>query len=135
MTGRKDDAMTTICKPMIVANLDDIALSGGYTLTGLTVQEYDRGNYIDTSIEGKLVTPAGYPARYEGEPLTVMYDIDMRFRNAHHKLTTIDMYWLLPEGVREMVEVALTQAAQEYERVEAARRRGRNMPLSFSGWA
>ena len=116
--------MTTICEPVIVARLDDIALSGGYTLTGLIVQEYDRGGYVDKSIVGELVTPNGYPARYEGEPLTVQYDIDMRFRGAHHKLTTIDMYWLLPEGVREMVEDALTQAAREYEREEATRGRG-----------
>lgn len=124
MTGRKDDTMTTICKPKIVAELDDISLPGGYMLTGLIVQEYDRGNYIDRSIEGELVTPTGYPARYEGEPLTVMYDIDMRFRGARYKLTTIDMSWELPEGVWGIVEDALTQAAQAYEREEAARDRG-----------
>ena len=113
-----------MCEPKTVAYPDDITLPGGYVLSELLVQEYDRGDHVDHAIIGELVTPTGFPARYEGEQLTVQYGIDMRFRGAHHKLTTIDMHWLLPEDVLDMVEDALTQAAQAYEREEAARDRG-----------
>lgn len=105
--------MIDYCEPKVVAHLDDIQLPDGYKLSNLIVQEYDRGDYIDKSIKGSLTTPAGYPTRYKGEPLCVMYDIDMKFRNAHNKLTFIDYHWYLPASVWQLVENALTIAAEQ----------------------
>ena len=106
--------MIKLCLPTIVDFLDDIYLPNGYTLKNLTVKEYDRCDHVDKSIDGILVTPAGYPACYDGEPLGVQYDIDMRFRGSKNKLSFIDMHWELPEGVWETVEDALTRVAKTY---------------------
>ena len=104
-----------ICKPRTVAKLGDVNLPDNYVLTDLTVQEYDRGDFKDFAIKGKMSTPNGYPARYEGEPLDVLYDIHMDFRRVDYKLTFIDYHWELPQKVWDIVEDKLTEIAKAFE--------------------
>lgn len=103
------------CEPKTIGKIKDIDLPDGYKLIRLIVQEYDRGDYKDWSISGKMVTPNKCLTLENGKPLGVSYDIHMRFRQADYKLTIIDLYWELPEGVWEMVEGKLTEAAKAFE--------------------
>ena len=98
-----------MCNRKIVGKLPDIDLSNGYAITDLVIEEFDRGDYTDKAIRGNLKTPDNMRTP-EGDPLCVLYDVDMRFRDTHNELDYIGLHWLLPKGIWKMVEDALTEA-------------------------
>lgn len=94
-----------------IAKIDDIELPEGYRLINLVLEKYEREGYNDYYIHGYLETPNGYPARYEGKPLALFYDIHSNYNSHYYCLNYIDFHWELPKHIWETVESKLTEIA------------------------